>query len=117
LICGEITGGTLLLQGAVVLSELTGANIVPVSLLYVLSSGLRARYTAQLTAAAAYQRSEKVLMPLVVALGEGLVFGELLFYEVELLLAYHRRHVCHGDPLLRRQRDGRAVRMSYWVGG
>src|SRR3954454_10200209 len=117
LLGGDVTGWTLLLQGALRLSELTGANIVPVPLLYVLSTGLRARYAAQLTGAAAYQCSKKVFMRLVVAPREGLVFGVLLFYEIELLLPYHRRHLCHGDPLLWRQRDGRAVRMSYWVGG
>jgi len=58
-----------------------------------------------------------VLACLVVAPGEGLVLGELLFGEVELLLADHSRHLGHEDPLLGRQRDRGVVRMAYGMGG
>ena len=111
-----MTGGALLLQAGLGLLLFAGADVVPL-LVFVVPAGLRARDAAQLTGTAAHQRSEEVGVRLVVTPCEGLVLGELLACEVELLLANNCRHFCHRDPLLRRKRDGRVVRVSYGVGG
>jgi hypothetical protein len=60
---------------------------------------------SQHTLSAAHQRPQKMLISLIVAPGEGPVFGELLGGEIESLPADHRRNLGHEDPLLLGQRD------------
>src|SRR5215207_1139321 len=117
LVCRGVARGTLLLQATLSLFELARTHVVPLLSVVGLPAGLGPRYGAQLAPSATHQRPEQIVVSLVVAPGEGFVPGELLACEVELLLAHHCRHAGHRDPLLRRQRDGRVVRVSYGVGG
>jgi hypothetical protein len=113
----SVARGALLFRIILGPVELARAHVVSVLSVVVFPAGSRPRYGTQHAGTAAHQRPEKVLVGLVVVLGEGLVLGELLFCEVELLLAHHRRHLCNEDPLLLGQRDGGVVGVSYGVGG
>src|SRR5215207_1432259 len=117
LVCRGVARGTLLLQATLSLFELARTHVVPLLSVVGLLASLGARYGAQLAPSATHQCSQQVVVSLVVAPGEGFVPGELLACEVELLLAHHRRHAGHRDPLLRRKRHGGVVRMSYGAGG
>src|SRR5215208_8093480 len=109
----SVARATVLLQATLSLFELARTHVVPLLSVVGLLASLGARYGAQLAPSATHQCSQQVVVSLVVAPGEGFVPGELLACEVELLLAHHRRHAGHRDPLLRRKRNGRVVRMSY----
>src|SRR5215218_6927705 len=113
----SVARGAFLLRCALSLVELARAHVVSLLAVVVLPEALGDRYGSLHTLSAAHQSSQKVLVGLVVAPSEGLVLGELLACEVELLLADHRRHLCHEDPLLLGKRDGRVVGMAYGVGG
>src|SRR3954454_4408235 len=113
----SIARGALLLRRALSLVELARAHVVSLLAVLVLPEGLGDRYGSLHALSAAHQSPQEVLVGLVVAPGEGPVLGELLSYEVELLLANDRGHLCHRDPLLRWERDGRVVGMAYGVGG
>src|ERR671920_2253749 len=82
-----VARGTLLLRHGVSLVELVRAHVVSVLAVVVLPEGFGDRYGGQHTLSAAHQSPQKMLVGLVVAPGEGLVSGELLCDEVELLLA------------------------------
>src|SRR5215203_2194345 len=112
----SVARGTVLLQATLSLFELARTHVVPLLSVVGLLASLGARYRAQLAPSATHQCSQQVVVSLV-APGEGFVPGELLACEVELLLAHHRRHAGHRDPLLRRKRHGGVVRMSYGAGG
>src|SRR5215207_7365203 len=117
LLCRGVARGAFLLRRALSLVELARAHVVSLLSVVVLPEGLGDRYGSLHTLSATHQSPQKVLVGLVVASGEGPVFGELLSREVELLLAHHGRHLCDEGPLLRWKWDGRVVGMAYGVGG
>src|ERR671911_2071181 len=116
LLCRGVARGAFLLRRALSLVELARAHVVSLLAVVVLPEGFGDRYGSQHALSAAHQSPQEVLVGLVVAPGEGLVPGEFLFREVELLLAHHRRHLGHEGPLLLWQRLGGVVGMSYGVG-
>src|SRR5215210_3757949 len=99
------------------LVELARAHVVSLLAVVVLPATPGACYGSLHALATAHQCPQEMLVGLVVAPGEGLVPGELLFREIELLLADQSRHLCHEDLLLLGQRDSRVVGVSYGVGG
>src|SRR5215212_8838993 len=97
LLCQGVARGAFLLRRALSFVELARAHVVSLLSVVILPEGFGDRYGSLHALSTAHQSPQKVLVGLVVAPGEGRVLGELLFGEVELLLAHHRRHLRHED--------------------